>query len=161
MAGGGPGARGRGARGEAGAGPTAGAEAGGGTEGGARGAGAPAGAAAPTAAEKSVVVPCSTPDCGRTTFSRTGNPVMCPCCRSRKSRAKRKAERLEGGAAAAPPPRRAAPRRGGDPELRLLRQAISQQESALVKMREVLARLEGRDDPPAEEPAAAGAGAQE
>ena len=151
---GGQSARSRGARGEAaagkGAGPAGGAEAGGGAEGGARGAGAPAGApgaAAPTAAEKSVVVPCSTPDCERTTFSRTGNPVMCPCCRSRKSRAKRKAERLEGGAAA---------RRGGDPELRFLRQAISQQESALTKMREVLARLEGEgDDPPAAEPAAA------
>ena len=107
------------------------------------------------------MIPFYTPDCGRTTFSRTGNPVMCPCCRSRKSRAKPKAERLEGGAAAALPPRRAAPRRGGDPEVRLLRQAFLQQESALVKMREVLARLEGRDEPPAEEPAAAGAGAQE
>ena len=160
---GGQSVRSRGARGEAaagkGAGPAGGAEAGEGAEGGACGAGAPAGApgaAAPTAAEKSVVVPCSTPDCERTTFSRTGNPVMCPCCRSRKSRAKRKAERLEGGAAAAPPPRRAAARRGGDPELRFLRQAISQQESALTKMREVLARLEGEgDDPPAAEPAAA------
>merc|ERR1712091_730988 len=93
--------------------------------------------------EKAVTVPCSVEGCKRTTFSRTGNPVMCPCCRSRKSRAKRKAELLEGGATAAPPPRRAAARRGGDPELRFLRQAISQQESALTKMREVLARLEG------------------
>ena len=63
--------------------------------------------------------------------------------------------------APAPPPRRAAPRRGGDPELLLLRLAISQQESALVKMREIQARLEVCDDPPAEEAAAAGAGAQE
>ena len=112
--------------------------------------------AAVGAAAKSVVVPCSTPDCDRTTFSRTGNPVMCPCCRSRRSRAKRKAERLEGGAAAAPPPRRVAPRRGGEPEVRFLRQAISQQESALTKMREVLARLEGEgDDLPAAEAGAA------
>ena len=67
----------------------------------------------------------------------------------------------QGGAAGRPHGPRA--RRGGrtDPEVRLLRQAFLQQESALVKMREVLARLEGRDDPPAEEPAAAGAGAQE
>ena|ERR1712091_39004 len=111
--------------------------------------------------EKAVTVPCSVEGCKRTTFSRTGNPVMCPCCRSRKSRAKRKRERLESGGADPAPSRRVA--RGGGPtagELRMLRSAVAQQEAALSKMREALAKLEGRADPPTEGAGDAGEGGE-
>ena len=109
---GGQGARGRGARGGAAGGPAAGAEAGGGAKGGARGAGALAGAAAPAAPEKKLEVPCSTPDCGRTTFSRTGSPVICQSCRSREPRqAEGRAPKQRNSGCDAAPRKRPAPRR--------------------------------------------------
>ena len=122
---------------------------------------ADAGAAGGKPEEKAVTVPCSVEGCNRTTYSRTGNPVMCPCCRSRKSRAKRKRERQENGGPDPAPSRRAA--RGGGPtagELRMLRSAVAQQEAALAKTREALAKLEGRADPPAEGAGAGGEGLQ-
>ena len=46
--------------------------------------------ARPPSSGRTFKVTCSTHGCGRTTFSRTGNPVVCNACRMRKFHAKRK-----------------------------------------------------------------------
>ena len=68
--------------------------------------------AAPAALEKKLEVKCSTPDCGRTTFSRTGSPVICQSCRSREPRqAEGKAPKQRNGGCDAAPRQRPAPQR--------------------------------------------------
>ena len=58
--------------------------------------------ARPPSSGRTFKVTCSTHGCGRTTFSRTGNPVVCNTCRMRKYHAKRKRARAPDKLAADP-----------------------------------------------------------